>query len=240
MKKVLGLIPARGGSKSIPSKNIAPLRGRPLLWYTCEAALASSRVTRVILSTDDEEIVKIGRTYGVEVPFIRPAELAGDMASSLSVAQHAVRWLAENAEFSPDVVVLLQPTSPMRRASHIDEVLDLLERTEADTVVSVVEVPHRFSPYSVMESKDGRLRDFWKESVSFDRFRRQEGPQLFARNGPAILATQTRVLFEAESFYGERVLPYIMNPEESIDIDSAFDLEMADWLLRRRAATSAA
>jgi CMP-N-acetylneuraminic acid synthetase len=133
------------------------------------------------------------------------------------------------------VLVLLQPTSPLRRGAHIDEALDQMERTGADTVVSVIEVPHRFNPFSVMELKDGSLRNFWQEPVTFDRFRRQDIPRLYARNGPAVLATRTSLLFEADSFYGERVAPYIMDPEESIDIDSAFDLEVAAWMLQRRA-----
>lgn len=236
MKNVLGLIPARCGSKSIPRKNIAPLLGRPLLAYTCEAALSSARLTRVILSTDDEEIAQAGRDCGVEVPFIRPTELAGDNTSSLAVAQHAACWMLDHEGFSADVLVLLQPTSPMRRAIHIDEALDQKERTDADTVVSVTAVPHRFNPFSIMELKDGTLRDFQQEPVTFDRFRRQDSPQFFARNGPAVLATRTRVILEANSFYGERVTPYIMDPEESIDIDSSFDLEVAAWMLQRRAA----
>jgi CMP-N-acetylneuraminic acid synthetase len=129
----------------------------------------------------------------------------------------------------------LQPTSPLRRGVHIDEALDQMERTGADTVVSVIEVPHRFNPFSVMELKDGSLHNFWQGPVTFDRFRRQDIPRLYARNGPAVLATRTSLLFEADSFYGERVAPYIMDPEESIDIDSAFDLEVAAWMLQRRA-----
>jgi CMP-N-acetylneuraminic acid synthetase len=238
MKEVLGLIPARGGSKSIPHKNIAPLLGRPLLVYTCEAALASARLTRVVLSTDDEEIAEVGRRCGVEVPFVRPGELAGDEASSLSVAKHAVRWMAENQGFSPDVLMLLQPTSPLRRAAHIDGALLQMENTKVDTVVSVVEVPHRFSPFSIMELKQDLLSDFWQATLPFDRYRRQEVPRFYARNGPAILATRVSVVLDSDSFYGDRVGPYLMEPADSIDIDSAFDLELAACMLQRREGTS--
>jgi CMP-N-acetylneuraminic acid synthetase len=234
MAKVLGLIPARGGSKSIPRKNIAPLLGRPLLAYTCEAALSSTRLTRVVLSTDDEEIARVGRDCGVEAPFIRPRKLAGNDASSLAVAQHAVRWMSDHENFAADLIVLLQPTSPLRLATHIDEALDLLERTGADTVVSVSEVPHRFNPFSIMKLNDDSLLSFWQESVIFDRFQRQNIPRFYARNGPAVLAARTKLLFQAESFYGERIVPYVMNPEESVDIDSPFDLEFAAWILQRR------
>ena len=234
MNNVLGLIPARGGSSGIPRKNITLLAGRPLLAYTCEAALASRRLTRVLVSTDDEEIAAVGRACGAEVPFLRPADLARADTPSLPVAQHAVQWLIEHEAWDPDVVVLLQPTSPLRRARHIDEALDCMAQGDADTVVSVVAVPHRFSPYALLRMRDGSLEDFWEAPVSFDRFRRQEIPPLYARNGPAIVATRTRVLFESQSFFGPRVLPYVMNDEDSVDIDARFDLGLAEWLLSER------
>jgi len=230
---ILGLIPARGGSKSIPHKNIAPLRGQPLLTYTCEAALSSRCLSRTLLSTDDEAIAQVGRESGIDVPFKRPDELARDDTPSLAVAQHAVRWLADNEGWQADILVLLQPTSPLRRAFHIDGALDLLIQAGADTVVSVVEVPHRFSPYSVMQLENGRLENFWKDSLPFDRFRRQNMPTFYARNGPAILATRVPVLDEYQSFYGPHVIPYVMSAQESVDIDEPFDLQLAEWLLSR-------
>jgi CMP-N-acetylneuraminic acid synthetase len=233
MDRVLGLIPARGGSKSIPHKNIAPLAGRPLLAYTCEAALGSRRLTRVILSTDDEEIARIGRDCGVEVPFMRPPELAADDTPSLPVARHAVRWLIEHEGWEPEVLVLLQPTSPLRRAHHLDEALERLEQTAAETVVSVVEVPHQFSPYALMRLQDNYLSDFWPEPLPFDRFHRQNLPALYARNGPAILACRIAVMEECQSFYGPHVIPYVMGREESVDIDTPYDLRLAEWLISR-------
>jgi CMP-N-acetylneuraminic acid synthetase len=234
MSKVLGLITARGGSKSIPRKNIAPLGGRPMLAYTCDAALGSREVTRVVLSTDDEEIAETGRQCGVEVPFMRPPELALDNSSSISVARHAVEWLEKNDAFIPDIVLLLQPTSPLRRADHIDEALSKMKESGADTIVSVIEVPHRFSPYSVMQFKDGWLSDFWQSTLNFDRYRRQDMPVLYARNGPALLAAKTRVIMEENSFYGSRIAPFVMDRVESIDIDDQFDLEMAEWIISKR------
>ena len=231
---ILGLIPARGGSKSIPHKNIALLAGQPLLAYTCEAALKSQHLTRVVLSTDDEAIAKVGRDCGVAVPFMRPHELAQDDTPSLAVAQHAIRWLNEHGGWRADVLVLLQPTSPLRRAQHIDEALDLMFQAEADTVVSVIEVPHRFSPYSVMKLVDGYLVDFWQEPLPFGRYRRQNLPTFYARNGPAVLAARTGVIMEQSTFYGPCVVPYLMDPEDSIDIDSPLDLELVAWFLKRR------
>jgi CMP-N-acetylneuraminic acid synthetase len=237
LSAVLGLIPARGGSRGIPRKNIAPVGGRPLLAYTCDAALGSRRLTRVVLSTDDDEIAAVGRACGVEVPFRRPAELAQAETPSVPVVLHAVRWLREHDGWETDIVVLLQPTSPLRQARHIDEALERMEATGADTVVSVVPVPHRFSPYSIGAIQDGWLRDFWEQPVPFDRFRRQDLPVLYARNGPAVLATHTRVLLERHSLFGDRVLPYVMSEEDSVDIDTRFDLCLAEWLLARRSET---
>ncbi len=232
---MLGLIPARGGSSGIPRKNIALLAGRPLLAYTCEAALGSRRLTRVLLSTDAEDIAQVGRTCGVEVPFRRPSELAQADTPSLAVAQHAVRWLRDQEQWEPDVVVLLQPTSPLRRARHVDEALERMDEADADSVVSVVAVPHRFSPYSIVQVRGGWARDFWEEPVPFDRFRRQDTPMFYARNGPAIVGTRTSVLTECQSFYGEHLLPYVMAADESVDIDTPFDLRLAEWLLAQRA-----
>jgi len=234
---VLGLIPARGGSKGIPGKNIAILAGRPLLAYTCEAALGSNLLTRVVLSTDDAEIAQVGCDCGVEVPFLRPGELARDDTPSLAVAQHAVRWLIEHEAWTPDVLLLLQPTSPLRRARHLDEALECMAQAGADTVVSVVEVPHCFSPYSIMRLRDGRLEDFWREPTPFDPFCRQNLPVLYARNGPAVLATRVKVMIERQSFYGQTIVPYIMTEEESVDIDTFFDLRLAEWLITQRKET---
>lgn len=232
---ILGLIPARGGSKRIPQKNIVALAGRPLLAYTCAAALGSRHVTRAVLSTDDAAIAGVGREHGVDVPFMRPAELAQDDTPSIAVAQHAVRWLAEHEGWQADVLVLLQPTSPLRRADHIDEALDALLASGADTVVSVVEVPHHFSPYKLMQVRDdGHLVDFWQDPLPFDRYRRQNIPVLYARNGPAVLATRAPVLFERESFYGAHVVPYVMSEEDSVDIDTPFELRVTEWLLAAR------
>ncbi|NDJ77744.1 MAG: Gfo/Idh/MocA family oxidoreductase [Chloroflexi bacterium] len=233
---ILGLIPARGGSKRIPHKNIISLAGRPLLAYTCEAALGSRGLSRVVLSTDTEQIAAVGRAYGIEVPFMRPDELAQDDTPSIAVAQHVVQWLAENDGWQADVLVLLQPTSPLRRADHIDAALDVLAETGVDTVVSVLEVPHHFSPYKVMQVQGGNLADFWQDPLPFDRYRRQDVPKLYGRNGPAVLVTRVPVLFEHNGFYGERVAPYVMNDEDSVDIDTPFDLRVTEWLLKSRQA----
>ena len=155
---MLGLIPARGGSKGIPRKNARLLAGRPLLDYTAEAALKARRLSRVILSTEDPEIAEIGRRCGLDVPFLRPPELARDDTPTLPVVQHALRWLEERGErFS--AVCLLQPTSPLRTAEHIDACIELLEKDGADAVVTVLRVPPEHNPHWVfVRDGDGFLR----------------------------------------------------------------------------------
>ncbi len=228
--EVLGVIPARGGSKAIPGKNIALLCGQPLLAYTCDAARASRTLTRVIVSTDDKAIAESAQQLGVEVPFMRPPDLSGDEVPMVDVLRHAVETLASQP-YRPDVIVLLQPTSPLRRAEHIDAAVDLLASTGADSVVTVVEVPHQFHPLSVLKLEDGRLM---RIAPGPPVTRRQDKPRLYARNGPAVVAVRRDVLVEANSLYGNDSRPLVMSPEESIDIDDPWDLELAGMILARR------
>jgi CMP-N-acetylneuraminic acid synthetase len=228
---VMGVVPARGGSKAIPRKNLAMAGGQPLLAWTAAAARASARLSRVVLSTDDEEIAAAGRALGLDVPALRPVALAADDTPILPVLQDLLDRLAGEG-YAPDALVLLQPTSPLRRAEHIDRAIEILDTTGADSVVSVVEVPHQFSPVSVLREDDGRLRPYGSTPTVT---RRQDKPRLFARNGPAVLAVRTRVV-RGGSLYGDDSRPLIMTAEDSIDVDTPWDLELADWLLRRRHA----
>ncbi|MBI4263986.1 MAG: acylneuraminate cytidylyltransferase family protein [Acidobacteria bacterium] len=226
---VLGVVPARGGSKSIPRKNVALVAGRPLLAYTADAARAARRLTRVVVSTDDPEIAAVAKDLGLDVPFLRPPALAGDATAMLPVLQHALEAM-KALGFSADAVVLLQPTSPLRRAEHIDTAVELLQTSGADSVVSVVEVPHQFNPVSVMRLDGGRLVPFLDGPLVL---RRQDKPRVFARNGPAVLAVRTAVL-ERGSLYGDDVRPLVMAAEDSIDLDSPSDLEEIECRLARR------
>jgi CMP-N-acetylneuraminic acid synthetase len=228
---VLGLIPARGGSKSIPHKNIASLAGRPLLAYTCDAALDSQRLTRVVVSTDDPAIADVARACGVEVPFMRPAELARDDTLALDYIRHALNTLEEEEGYRPQVIVLLQPTSPLRRAEHIDGGVDLLLETGADSVVSVVEVAHQFNPVSVMRIEGGKLVPFLAGPLIS---RRQEKPLVYARNGPAVLVMRREVILQKGSIYGDDCRPLVMDAESSLDVDTPLDLELAAFFLARR------
>jgi CMP-N-acetylneuraminic acid synthetase len=227
---ILGLIPARGGSKGIPNKNLVPLVGRPLIEYTFEAALASQGLTRVVLNTDDPTIAQIGRDYGIEVPFMRPAGLARDDTLMVEVLQHALITLQDIEDYWPEIVVLLQPTSPLRRAEHIDAAVNLLLEKNADTVVSVVEVPHQFSPSSVMRLEGERLAPYLEGPLIL---RRQDKPRFYARNGPAVLVTRRTVL-ESDRLYGDVVWPLIMNVADSVDIDDTTDLALAEFWLKRQ------
>jgi CMP-N,N'-diacetyllegionaminic acid synthase len=227
---VLGVVPARGGSKGIPHKNLASVAGRPLLAYTADAVRASRRLTRTIVSTDDETIADSARQLGFEVPFMRPAALAEDAAPMLPVLQHADREMTARG-FTADVVVLLQPTSPLRRAEHIDGAVDLLAETGADSVVSVMEVPHQFSPASVMRMDGTRLVPFMEGELIT---RRQDKPRTWARNGPAVLAVRADVL-RSGSLYGTDVRPLVMTARDSLDLDTPEDLEWLEaWLARHR------
>jgi CMP-N,N'-diacetyllegionaminic acid synthase len=226
---VLGVIPARGGSKAIPGKNLAIVAGRPLLAYTADAARASRRLSRVVVSTDDAAIADAARAMGLEVPFMRPPDLASDEALMLPVLQHAVGGMAA-VGFAADAVVLLQPTSPLRRASHIDAAVELLESSGADAVVTVVEVPHQFNPVSVLRL-DGERVVPWADGVM--PLRRQDKPRVFARNGPAVLAVRTGVL-TGGSLYGADTRPLIMPADESLDLDTPEDFAMLEFLLSRR------
>ena len=226
---VLGVIPARGGSKGIPMKNLAPLCGRPLLAYTADAVKESKKLTRTIVSTDDERVADCARSLGLEVPFIRPSSLAVDDTPMLPVLQHAIATMRAGG-FDADMVVLLQPTSPLRRGEHIDAAVVWLQRVRGDSVVSVVAVPHQFNPTSVMRAEEGLLKPFLDgPSVT----RRQDKPQLFARNGPAVLAVHTRVI-EGGSLYGDESWPLLMTPEDSLDIDTPWDLRLAESIIAAR------
>lgn len=229
MIRVLGLIPARGGSKGVPGKNIKLLAGKPLLAYTAAAALAAQHLSRVVLSTDDEQIAAVGRACGIEVPFLRPAELAQDHSPTLPVVQHALRTL-EAAGEQFDAVCLLQPTNPLRRAVDIDACITLFEREQADSVVTVLPVPAEYNPHWVyFRAADGSLRLSTGESTPIPR--RQALPPAFHREG-SVYVTRRDVILEENSLYGQRVLGVELDPTRSVNIDTPDDWAHAEALLQ--------
>lgn len=232
--RVLGLIPARGGSRGIPRKNIKLLGGRPLLAYAAESALAARRLARVVLSTDDEEIAAVGAKLGLEVPFMRPPELAGDRTPTLAVLQHALDSLTTADPF--DAICLLQPTDPFRSAADIDACVDLFCVKNADCVISVHRVPEKYNPHWVyVPREDGTLSLATGEMSPIAR--RQDLPPAFHRSG-AVYVSRADVIRRG-SLYGERVFGYETCADDSVNLDSWDDWSKAEEILRRRQAGEA-
>ena len=232
--RVLGVITARGGSKGLPGKNLRSLAGKSLIAHTIDTAIESRAFDRVILSTDDDAIAAEGRSRGCDVPFKRPAELARDETPHLPVLQHAVEWLRAHDGYTPDAVMILQPTSPLRRAHDIVESIALLEASGADSVVSVSEVPAHHNPMRTLRIDARGLATLFVtgEPVRRRINRRQDMPAAWTMNG-AIYLFRTSVLTAAEpSLYGDRTAAYVMPPEFGISIDTLDDWNSAEQALR--------
>lgn len=219
-RRVLGVVPARGGSKGIPDKNLRPLAGRPLLAYVGDAARDSGVVDRLVLSTDSEEIAALGRALGMEVPFLRPAELARDESPMQPVIEHAVREV-EHAGWQPDVVLVLQPTAPLRRGRHLAAAVELLERTGCTSVASVVEIPRHFAPQYAMRMVDGRLEPYLPEGRGITR--RQDAEPAYSRDG-TVYGVRRDVLVEQHDLYGHDCRPLVLLADEVANLD-----DQADW-----------
>lgn len=228
--QVLGLVPARGGSKGIPGKNIKPLAGRPLLAYVADAAVGSGVIDRVVLTTDSPEIADVGHSLGLEVPFLRPAELAGDDAAMIDVVRHALAWAAE-ADCAPEIVVLLQPTAPLRRPEHIAEAVETLRRTDCDSVASVIPLPLHFSPDYVMRIEQERLVTFLPEGERATR--RQDVRPAYSRDG-TVYAFWRATVERYGTIYGEDCRPLLVDPACSINLDTP-----EDWAAAERALSHA-
>ena len=223
--EVLGVIPARGGSKGIPRKNLVPLAGKPLIQYTFDAALQSKELGWTVLSTDDEEIADLGRKAGVAVPFIRPANLAEDTTPMLAVVQHALSHI-EGQGSRVGAVMVLQPTSPLRTSRHIDEAIRLYRKTKGAGVVSVCEVKEH--PYELVDLEGGHLRRAFPRPAAVSR--RQDYPEFYYVNGAIYLVSRDVVVNE-QSLIPPRSVPYVMDRRDSLDIDEPFDLQLVECLL---------
>jgi CMP-N-acetylneuraminic acid synthetase len=230
VSQVLGIVPARGGSKGVPGKNVRLLAGRTLLDYTASAASASGVLDRIVLSTDSDEIADVGRRAGLEVPFMRPASLAQDDTPMLPVIQHAITALTESG-WTPDVIVLLQPTSPLRRPWHIRDAVTTLRETKADSVVTVIELPRHLSPDYVMRIEDGMLRPFLPDGARVTR--RQDARAAYSRDG-TVYACWRATIDRFGSLYGERCHPLIVSASDSLSIDSLDDWAEAERRLAGR------
>ena len=230
--RILALIPARGGSKGVPRKNVRLICGKPLIAYTIETALELQHIFhRIIVSTDDEEIAAVSKKYGAEVPFIRPDELSGDMVPTLPVAQHAVRFVEQQDDILLDWVFILQPTDPFRTVKDLENGLDLALSGPCDSVISVVRV-YETHPIFMKCIKDNQLVNFGIEAPEGTR-RQDSEPAVYMSNG-AVYLTRRDVLMEQNSIWGTVTRPYIMPAERSINVDSELDLKLIEVLMKEK------
>jgi len=228
-KRILGVIPARGGSKGVPDKNIYQLSGKPLIAYTIEAGLKSRLLTDMIVSTNSQKIKEVAVQYGATVPFMRPEELSNDSTLAIPTIQHAVAAYEDVVGYRYDYIIMLQPTAPLRRSEDIDNSLQELIDKNADSIISVVNVDN-FHPIKMKVIKDNYLYDF--QETGQENPPRQELPPVYIVNG-AIYATKRNVFMEEDTFKGKRCLPYVMPDEKSVNIDKIADFITADYYLNK-------
>jgi CMP-N,N'-diacetyllegionaminic acid synthase len=227
--RILGIIPARGGSKGVPFKNSKLLNGKPLLAYTSEIALQSTYLTEVILSSDDFQIIEVAKQRGIQVPFIRPEELAQDTTPTIDVIIHALEWYKKQAVFF-DAVCILQVTSPFRTVEFLDAALKKFITSDCDSLVSVQKVPHEYNPHWTFEvNAAGNLTVATGEEKLISR--RQELPVAYHRDG-SIYITKTEVLLQQHSLYGNRISFIESSPELYVNIDTLADWEKAEQMIK--------
>ncbi|HWQ46988.1 MAG TPA: acylneuraminate cytidylyltransferase family protein, partial [Longilinea sp.] len=231
--EVLAVIPARGGSKGVPHKNICLLAGYPLIAYSIAAATQSERVTRVIVSTDDEDIAQVARQWGCEVPFLRPEELARDETLDFPVFEHALKWLSENEDYKPDVVIQLRPTSPLRPMHMVDQAVDLLiDHPNADSVRGIV--PAGQNPHKMwrVDPGDHTMTPLLTVPGVSEPYNspRQKLPPVFWQTGH-IDAIRPSVILEKRSMSGDVILGLDIDARYAVDIDSKMDFGKAEWLI---------
>jgi CMP-N,N'-diacetyllegionaminic acid synthase len=228
--RILGIIPARVGSKGVPRKNIKLLGNKPLLQYTSDIALKSTLLTKVILSSDDDEIMRVGKQLGLEVPFKRPANLAADKTPTLPVINHALEYYRSLGE-EFDAVCLLQVTSPFRTVSFLDDALQKFIKSNSDSLVSVQKVPHEYNPHWTFEvNTNGNLKMATGEKEIISR--RQELPEAYHRDG-SIYITKTTIIEDSNSLYGSEI-SFIESPKEFyVNIDTMEDWKTAELLLKK-------
>ncbi len=230
---ILGIVPSRGGSKTIPRKNIKEFLGKPLLVWTIEVAKESGVFDRLILSTEDEEIAQTGRVFGAEVPFLRPQELARDATPTAPVVRHAVEWLSIHEGWIPQFVMVLEPTSPGRQAFHIREAATLLQTSGGDSIASISEVPHHYVPIKLLELReDGMINGIDGTPVRNMIHRRQDLPQYYGFDGLIYACKAELVMTEPPTLWGEKVVGYVVDSKYSVDLDRPEDWAVAEAKLR--------
>ncbi|MBT7074892.1 MAG: acylneuraminate cytidylyltransferase, partial [Anaerolineae bacterium] len=235
MTEILAIIPARGGSKGIPRKNIRNFAGYPLIAYSIAAGLKSELVTRVIVSTDDDEIAEVSREFGAETPYIRPSVFAEDNTTDLPVFEHALKWLAENENYHPDMVVQLRPTSPIRPVGCVDDAIRiLLDNPEVDSVRGVV--PAGQNPHKMWRLPDGEnaaMQNLLDVDGIAEPFNapRQSLPPIYWQTGH-IDAIRSRVIVAQKSMTGKNIFPLMIDPDYTVDIDNLSDWARYEWLVK--------
>ena len=228
---ILAIIPARGGSLGLKNKNMYPLNGRPLLFYTLDAAKNAKLIDRIVVSSDSKKILNFSKQNSVEV-IKRPKKISGSKSTTQEAIIHCLNFLKKNENYIPDIIIILQPTSPLRNSKHINKAIEIfLKDKKATSLVSCVKVPHNFHPMSLMkENNDGYLVNFLKRKKFI--YRRQDKDSLFARNGAAIYIVKYE--YVSKFLFGGKVINFIMDENTSIDIDSLADIKKAKKILKLR------
>ena len=224
--KILAIIPARGGSKGIRRKNLQKLSGKPLIAHTIIAAKKTKSINKIIVSTDDKEIGKISKNNGAEVPFLRPKQISKDTSSTIEVIKHALKFLQENQSYVPDIIILLQPTSPLRTSQLITKTINTLKKSKATSVITVSKITKH--PYAAYWLKNDFLKPFEKNFTKYSR--RQEFPDLFFPTG-AVYTFWYDTLKKFNSLHGPKIKPIVVH-DEDIDIDNLRDLFFAEMMLK--------
>jgi CMP-N-acetylneuraminic acid synthetase len=224
--KILGIIPARGGSKGIPQKNLRKILGKPMIQYSIDAA-KKSKINKIIVSTDNKKIAKFAESQNIEVPFMRPKKFASDSAKTIDVIKHTLNFLDKNQNYQPDIVIILQPTSPMRTSTIINRSINLLHKNKTTSVISVSKI--KTHPNSSFSYNGTFLKPFRKDFKKFDR--RQKNESLYFPTG-SIYTTFLKTIKKYDSIYGPNIKPIITEQDESIDIDSIYDLFVSEMTMK--------
>ncbi|MGK9117716.1 cytidylyltransferase domain-containing protein [Olivibacter jilunii] len=223
---MLAIIPAREGSKGLPGKNIKLLAGKPLIAYSIEAALKSRSITKVIVTTDSEEIAKISMDFGAECPFLRPSELSTDTARSIDVYKHTIDWLRANESLEVESMAILQPTSPLRTHVDIDAAISLFYERNADSVVSYCREHHPIRWHKYI-TEDGKFENIFQEALNN---RQVERPSFFPNGAIYVFRSN---LMEQEKYYTSNSYAYVMPRIKSVDIDTLEDFEYVEFLINK-------
>ncbi|MFC1546341.1 cytidylyltransferase domain-containing protein [bacterium] len=227
--KILSFIPARGSSERIPNKNIKMLNGKPLISYTIECAGKSRFINRVVVSTDSAEIADVAVKYGAEVPFMRPASISNSNSTEMEFFEHALTWFKDNEDYTPDLIVLLYPTSPFRKTESIDKAIELmLDNSDADSLRSIKLCSEH--PYKMWISKDKYIEPFAKtDDPNMQTLSTQLFPKVYIQNA-SIYITKVSTIRNKKSPIGDKVIPFIMDEIESVDINTYLDFEFAEMI----------